>query len=319
MDMGIIFPAILGYTSNGKPYYYLKDKNICMSYSLSSESIENLRAGNYSRNTIKLPYHYPPRKLPVSFHVKSCADSPLVKKIEEAYQGISISPDWIENFNPKNGNADSCSYFHARGWVKQIQQGEISVSIGYSGRVFHPLICLQRDLRRYVSKDGEHLVGVDGKAFHPHLVATFLPKSKRQDYIDFLTKIDIYSLFVPEYYEEYSDARNEVKKYYQIFLGDENPKGPALEIYSWYAMYYPEVIEKKNEIQQDGRTVQMHLQKIEAEIFVNRVFSKADFWCLPMHDGIAVKPEDTDRAVKFCAENIRDYLGFDIKVESKKL
>jgi hypothetical protein len=124
---------------------------------------------------------------------------------------------------------------------------------------------------------------------------------------------------MPEYYEDYDEARDEVKRIFQIFLGDENPRGKAMEISSWYAANFPEIIEEKNWLQEADETVQMTLQKKESDIFVKRIFTNADFWCLPIHDGIAVKPEDAERAAEFCARHIQEYLGFNIKVEYKPL
>ena len=320
VSMGHIEPKVLGYDKNGYPYFYDKTNNVCISYTLSPESIYNLQQKQYSKQLLKLPYLYSPINLPEDFYAISKSDSPLVQKIEDAYRGIKISEDWQTLFNPENPDADFNNYAAAKHYAKQIQTGEIKVSMGESGRIFHPLICMQREMRAFVSKDGGKLIAVDGKAFHPHLLATFLPDSnRRHEYLDFLAKADIYSLFMPEYYEDYDEARDEVKRIFQIFLGDETPRGKAIEISSWYDANFPEIIREKNRIQEAGGTVQMKLQKIESDIFIKNIFDNADFWCLPMHDGIAVKPEDTERGVDFCSRHIQQYLGFNIRVEFKPL
>lgn len=320
VSLGHIKPKILDHDKNGNPFYFDKMNNICIKYSLSHESIENLKRGKYTKRLLKLPYLYSPRTFPEKFHAITDSDSPLIQRIEEAYRGVRISQDWQTLYDEKNSSADFSNHSAAKGFAKQIQTGNIKVSVGDSGRVFHPLISMQREMRAFVSKDGANLVGVDGKAFHPHLLATFLPDpNRRHEYLDFLAKADIYSLFVPEPNEDEDAARDEVKRIFQIFLGEKEPRGRAIEISSWYDGNFPEVIERKRKIHKANDTVQMTLQKLESEIFINRIFTNADFWCLPMHDGICVKTEDKKKAVAFCAQEIHAHLGFNIRVESKPL
>ena len=65
--------------------------------------------------------------------------------------------------------------------------------------------------------------------------------------------------------------------------------------------------------------MQMTLQKIESDIFINHIFAYATFWTIPMHDAIAILPKDKEQAEKFCAANIKQCLGYDIKLEIEPL
>jgi hypothetical protein len=75
---------------------------------------------------------------------------------------------------------------------------------------------------------------------------------------------------------------------------------------------YPEIAQKQREILGAGSTLQMKLQQIEANLFVKRIFSKAKFWILPMHDGVAVMAQDVTKAKNLCNEQIEATLGFSI-------
>jgi hypothetical protein len=308
---------------NGKEYFYSKDAGRCTSYTLNKETIGCLERGEYSRVIVKVPYVYPPKTPALVFSATdkpNPASSQLVTKILDSYRGISISEDWQNQFNVNNPDVSEGSYRHAKLWINQIQKGIITVGISDNGRIHHPLILLQRILRPFVSKDGANLVGIDGKAFHPHLLAKYLPDSKRREYLDFLSNNDIYQQFV-----DGKNDRDNIKRLFQVFLGSDRVYGKAQEIENWYKEDFSEIIHwkyetlDKHKVSDKNDTVQMTLQKMESKIFINGIFTNADFWCLPIHDGILVKPEDTERAVAFCAQQIYEHLGFNIKVEPKPL
>lgn len=310
--MGVLIPEEIGKSSAGKSLAYSKDDGIAASYRLNDECIANLKDKKYSKVIHKVPWVYNPRKMPGVVEIASESRNPLMSKLAENYCGVSFLDEW-----QTVKDIDYNAWVWGREYVKQVNKGQIKASNPENGRFYHPLICMSRLLRPYARANGEKLYAVDGKAFHPHLLATFLPESKRQEYLDYLRKIDIYSLFLPEYYEDYDDERDDVKRIYQIFLGDKDPRGKAIEIYSWYAANFPEIIEQKKRIQKSGGTVQMVLQRLESSIFIEKIFAKAGFWCLPMHDGLAVKSDDATEATIFCYKEINKCLGFPIRVTSK--
>lgn len=319
IEAGYLEPQELGIDKNGNPYYYSKARGFCRCYKLSDESIKDLRAGKYTKNLIQVPFLPSPKKSPEFFTVTTDSDSPLIAKIARAYGGISIDEAWQWYSSPDTPYLDYSEHLIAKSYARQINEGKIKVSIPANGRIYHPLICLHRVLRPFVRKDGAFLMGVDGKAFHPHLLATFLAGEKKSEYVNFLAGNDIYEEFMDSSYSDYGTERNRIKKCFQLFCGNKPLFGKPMEIYNWYRKRFPEIICRKEELKAAGTTVQMTLQNLESDIFIKRIFANADFWMLPMHDGLVVKPDETYRAVEFCGQQIRDYLRFDIKLESKPL
>ena len=310
MKKGILIPEEIGKKPNGDPCYFAE--GVCTSYKLTKDCIEAIRNKDYSKNVLKIPYVHSPPKLPETVRAISDSDSVLVSKLAQAYEGMTVSASWQDWFSSDNPDASYGGFLAGKHFVKQIHKGQVNISFGKSGRLFHPLICMQRELRAFVSKDGVDLVGVDGKAFHPYLLASFLSEPSRQNYLDFLANNDIYSVFVDDDFN-----RDEIKRMFQIFLGSERLYGKALEIEKWYRQNYPEITQWKQMVRNQGGTVQMELQTLEANIFVDGVFANIGCWCLPMHDGIDVLPDDADMAAAYCSEIIKNRLGYGIKVEKK--
>jgi|GEM_PF-5060503 len=312
LSLSVLKRKALGKTKQGKKLFCLRKKAKATSYKLNNRLICDVMAGKYTRNIIKVPWVSNPKSQSRRAVVLSGSNSPLLNKLVENYNGLSILPEW-----QTDNEIDFHAWSSGKGYVKQINSKRIKASIGESGRIFHPLICMSRIIRKYARHNDEELCAIDGKAFHPHLLATFLNESSRQEYLDYLRGCDIYGMFMPEHFENADDERSIVKHMYQIFLGDENPRGIALEIHSWYAANFPNIIEAKNRIQKAGGTVQMTLQKIESSIFIENVFAKARFWCLPMHDGLAVKSDDRIEAAELCYNEIKKKVGFPISVTIK--
>lgn len=307
---GILTPKEIDKKPNGDPSYF--GFGVCTSYKLQEDCITAIRNKDYSKSVLKIPYVHSPKKPPETFQAISESDSVLVSKLAGAYQGLTVSASWQDCFSPDSPDASYGGFLAGKHFVKQIHKGQVNISLGESGRLFHPLICMQREIRAFVSKDGIDLVGVDGKAFHPHLLAYFLSEPSRQNYLDFLERNDIYSIFVDD-----AHNRDEIKRMFQIFLGGERLYGKALEIEKWYRQNYPEITQWKQRVKNRGDTVQMELQKLESGIFVDGVFANIGCWCLPMHDGIDVLPDDADMAAAYCSEIIKKRLGYGIRVEKK--
>jgi hypothetical protein len=70
------------------------------------------------------------------------------------------------------------------------------------------------------------------------------------------------------------------------------------------------------ELKKKGKKFQMYLQQLEASIFVDEVFMKSDFWCIPMHDAISVLPKDEDAARELINSACKSRLGYRIPLES---
>ena len=307
---GILEPKEIDKKPNGGPSFF--GYGVCTSYKLSEDCIEAIRNNDYSKNLLKIPFVHSPKNPPETVHAICESDSVLVSKMAKAYEGMTVSASWQNYFSPDNPDAFYGGFIAGKHFVKQINKGQVNISFGKSGRVFHPRICMHRGIRPFMSNDGLDLVGIDGKAFHPFLLAKFLSEPSRQNYLDFLESNDIYSVFVDDAYD-----RDQIKRMFQIFLGGERLYGKAREIEEWYRQNYPEVIQWKQTVKNQGSTVQMELQTLEASIFVDGVFANIGCWCLPMHDGIDVLPDDADMAVAYCSEIIKKRLGYGINVQKK--
>jgi hypothetical protein len=323
LELGILKAKVIGASKDGKPLTYSKDNNICKSYRLSDSCIKSLKRGEYTKNELKLPFVYNPKNPPIKVNIISDSESALIPKLAKAFEGLNVSENWQDSFDGKNESADFSQYQAAKTYTSRINKRQIKISIPPSGRIYHPLICMNRIFRPFVTKDGEKLLVIDGKAFHPHLLASFLSEKNKRRYLDFLAANDIYSLFMqgdhPKGSDAYDKERDRVKKCFMIFLGDKRIFGTSKEIQQWFAANYPEIIFKQKELKRTGGTMQMTLQKIESDIFINRIFANATFWTIPMHDAIAILPNDKEEAEKFCAEQIRQCLGYDIKLEIEPL
>jgi hypothetical protein len=254
-----------------------------------------------------------------------CPKNEKSKKILENYREITVDANWYEYFqsegyNPPDHNSHpnepvsqyGC-YLHSMYLINSILKKEISVkSDKPCGRLFHPVVELPSSLRPYLQVRGERMVEIDAESFHPHLIACIIKdKCRRERYLDCVGK-GIYELFVDSQY-----PRSKVKSSFQKFLAGKPTDSKSKQVRNWYGAEYPEVTNKMKELKQQGITFQMHLQQLESSIFVDGVFMKSDFWCLPLHDGLAVLQEDTQKAEDLINAAFDELLGYRIPLKTK--
>jgi hypothetical protein len=200
-------------------------------------------------------------------------------------------------------------------WATQIGVGEISAKQSVSGRVTHPLILMRKALRPFVRYNGGKLAYVDMKSAHPYLLAHYITDCDERERWLKLCKTDIYSHF---------GDRAKVKKYFQTAIS-YSPKGKgkvAVEIHDCIEKEFPVLhswLDKQcfncKKHGRAGNTVQYQLQSIESQIFVQRGFYEFERWSLPMHDGLALRPEDLDEGLKHLRKISSDFFGFELEFE----
>jgi hypothetical protein len=312
------------YDENGKQFKYSEDKGIACSYRITSSAADLLEKKQFQY--VQKDYTYKiPRKKNGKIKLQTEYNDLKNLKLVDNYQGITIDPNWIDLFKnpmyfppnhykyPSEPIARTGFFFHSKGLIESILKKSINIKTDSEcGRAFHPIIEMSKILRPYIRINGEKLVNIDAKSFHPHLIASFITdKIQREKYLGILKR---------GFYEEFVDknhSRDKIKVLLQKWLSGRPTKDPkVLEIGRWYEDNFPDVALKMKELKKRKTTFQMCLQQIESSIFVAEVFMKADFWCLPMHDGLCVLQKDVDAACEFIGRACESRLGYRIPLES---
>ena len=258
------------------------------------------------------------------FQLKYKSKNPKVLKLLAAYSGISVDPSWLDMFKkdsyysqnhykyPSEPINKYSLFVHCRWIIESILNKTLLITAeSESGRVFHAILELTKIIRPYMRKNGEKLVNIDAKSFHPYLIGSFIAdKYQREQYLGILKK---------GFYEEFVDKnhpRDKIKVLLQKWLSGRKTKDPkVLEIGRWFEDKFPDVALKMKELKKKKTTFQMCLQQLESSIFVEEVFMKAGFWCLPMHDGLCVLNKDRDAAIELINKACLTRLGYSISLD----
>ena len=312
------------YNDDNSSYKYSYDKGIACSYRISSAAKELLKKHfDYVENVFL--YKIPKRKNG-KFKLETPSCDPKNIKLLDSYQGISIEPDWLDIFrNSKHYPPDHYKYpsepiartglfFHSKGLVESILKKTIPVKTNSKcGRAFHPIIEMSKILRPYIRKNGEKLVNIDAKSFHPYLIASCIEDINQRDREKYL---DIVRGGFYEKFEDTNHSRDLIKVAFQKYLsGRPTLDSKVSEISRWFETNFPDVPLKMMQLKKKRTTFQMYLQQLESRIFVDEVFMKAKFWCLPMHDGICLLERDIDAASDLIESACQSRLGYSIPVD----
>ena len=307
------------------PVYYSKELGISASYRISSLVENSMKYGKCSFVPIKEKYtKVKPKNGRFKFKYKS--KNPKARKVLAAYSGISVDPSWVEIFQkdsyyPANHHkypsepVNKYSLFvHCKWVIESIQNKTLLISAeSESGRVFHAILEVTKIIRPYILKDGQKLLTIDAKSFHPYLIASYISdKNQREKYLSIVRNNGFY-----EQFSDNKNSRDSIKILFQKYLSGRPASDPkVLQIAKWFDDNFPEVSIKMMELKNNKMTFQMCLQQLESSIFVDEVFMKADFWCLPMHDGICVLPSDEDAARELINRACESRLGYCIQLDS---
>jgi hypothetical protein len=322
LDFGYIEWKVIDFKS-GKPRRYSKEMGIASSYRITRFVTNFIKDRKYHFIPVKSKYSIVQPKNGI-FHLKFKSKNPKVLKLLAAYSGISVDPSWLDMFKKDSFYpSNHCKYpsepinkyslfVHCRWIIESILNKTLTISAETeSGRVFHAILELTKIVRPYIRKNGEKLVNIDAKSFHPFLIASFIAdKDQREKYLAIVRK-DFYEIFVDK-----NHTRDKIKVLLQKWLSGRPAKDPkVLEIGRWYEEKFPDVSLKMKELKKRKTTFQMCLQQLESSIFVDDVFMKAGFWCLPMHDGLCVLQKDVEAARKFIDGACESRLGYRIPLD----
>jgi hypothetical protein len=303
-------------------YFSFRDK-IAASYKLNDSFLNCIRSKNFKFIPVTIKYK-PPTSKNGRFCMENKTKTHKTLKILDSYTGVSVDSSWLNYFHtdecfpsnhPKYPNeplAQHGVFIHSRYIVESMLNKKICINTkSRCKRVFHPLILITRGVRKYFRKNGQNLVNIDAKSFHPFLIASCIgDKEKREEYLD-IVRGGFYEIFRDENY-----SRDAIKVSLQKYLSGRPTKdSKVLEIGRWYEENFPDVPLKMMELKKKGKKFQMYLQQLEASIFVDEVFMKSDFWCLPMHDGICVLQKDVGAACDLINRASESRLGYCISLE----
>ena len=258
------------------------------------------------------------------FQLKYKSKNPKVLKLLASYSGISVDNSWLDMFRkdsyypqdhykyPSEPINKYSLFVHCRWIIENILNKTLVINAeSKCRRVFHEILELTKIVRPYIRKNGEKLVNIDAKSFHPNLIASFIAdKNQREQYLAIARK-DFYEIFVDK-----DNPRDKIKVLLQKWLSGRATKDPkVLEIGRWYEEKFPDVALKMRELKKRKTTFQMCLQQLESSIFVDEVFMKAEFWNLPMHDGLCVLEKDRDAAIELINKACLTRLGYTIPLD----
>ena len=305
--------------------HYDQFKGICTSYYLKFRCLRDYFKNNYFFSPIQIECDLLRPKNGVYSLVKK-SDDPKVLKILKNYQGIDIDSSWINEFlldekydknhykypnEPKNQFG---LFKNVKTYVDSIKKKKISVKVTNSGRISHPIILISSIVRSKFTKDKEKLVIIDAKAFHPYLLASFIRDSNEQVRYLNLVKKDFYSHFV-----DLNCNRDSIKVSLQRYLANSKRDPKAKEIALFFEQNFPDISNKilDLKVRKSKTTMQMILQQLESKIFVEHVFMEANFWCLPLHDGLTVLRKDYESAIDLINKAADEILGYKFQIDTK--
>ncbi len=241
---------------------------------------------------------------PVTINVKGDnVDEVMQKKVIRFYSELTLEQASICIEEASMDEAMKLNHL-----MKLFLDNEIPVSIGAkSGRVFTPLITMSKVLRKNFRYNGELLKVIDGKSFHPHLLAVFIKDpTRRAMYLKELRTGDIYARFTDRYY-----SRDRVKIAFQIALTSGYMSGKSKEIREWLESDYFEIHQAILMLAMQGKSLQLQMQQLEAEI-VTTFVRATNIPCMSMHDGLIVPESFAEQAKVGLDEAIFNRLGYNI-------
>jgi hypothetical protein len=303
--------------------YYSINEKISASYKLNSNLLNSVKSNKFMFIPVSIKYK-PSIPKKGKYCMEIVSKNPKVVKLLKSYAGITVDTSWLDYFktselhpksHPKYPNepiAQHGVFIHTKFIVESVLNKKISIKTeSESGRVFHPLIRITRGVRKYFRKNAQNLVNIDAESFHPYLIASCISDiNQRERYLD-IVRSGFYEIFIDESY-----SRDKIKVSLQKYLSGRPTNDPkVLEIGRWYEEKFPAVPLKMKELKRKRKKFQMYLQQLESSIFVDEVFMKGDFWCLPMHDGLVVLREDVKNAEELINSAFDKQLGYRIPLK----
>lgn len=224
--------------------------------------------------------------------IQTTNDDVYLNRLLSYYSDVNVEADWQDEVDRVCLDGikvtNSKSYYRDLKYVTQVNTGHITtVSVAKSGRIYHPLICMRKELRKHCTF-GKEVKYLDVKACHPTVIGFF---SNEQAWLD-ACKTDIYNEINPD---KSLYSRDQIKVKFQQVVS-YYPKGARM---NKVVKAMREMIKNKfpvtwnlfeiwwKDCAVSGLTPQMRLQQLESRIFVGFCKQYNNF-AIPMHDGLII-------------------------------
>lgn len=174
-------------------------------------------------------------------------------------------------------------------------------SVDDYGRYHSPLTQLNKRFRKYITCDGESIVGFDFVNFQPALLTLQqiikIPEDEYKKYSSICKNEDIY-LYMKERCSHY-ETRGEIKEAFCAMLNKKNQHMTQMELFKSFALSFPNYacllqIIKKNDHKDMTRFLQYHETKIIYGGIVRAYMDETISPFLTIHDAVFVPSSQRD-------------------------
>lgn len=263
-------------------------KGFCKSYRLNQGFRKEVRAAKL--NSVNLRAPKPPKK---NFEDNSILETYTAMKMHDNITESTIAPDPVDPDIEVELAAVKFGSFN----VKRSEK---------TGRYTHRLLTNSRESRKYLRVHGEELVEVDMKSCHFYLMTQFIDnEEERAKWIRWLES-GIYHRLAEGW--KHPTSMDRIKRCAQHALARKEMGALGRYILERLCREFPSLSRWLDSLTETAQAV---LQRAEADFMVEKVFVSADFWTVPMHDGLLVKKSDAQRALNHIKECWQEVAGFE--------
>lgn len=265
------------------------------------------------------------QKLKIMMAKKNFQDFEIQQYTLDCLDKVELDKEKVKEIMEELKKTATEEEYHA--YVQQIEAIEdrnfFSVADQNTGRVFHNLNNLKRELREAVLIEGEETTEIDINCSQPTFLSTLYPANhpEKEKYVKFLETKDFYSEIGGEDIEKLGRKVVKQKIFKQIFFGRLR-----FNIGSRYFRRFKKLFPCLAELVigmklNDHAALAVFLQSMEADAVVsNCIFAlkELDIPAISIHDSILVKKSDVEIARKYMFDSVKDALGFEPKLTIKK-
>ena len=176
--------------------------------------------------------------------------SPVYRRVRETMAKILFDTKGAEAFVQENLFSSEGKRLKRAIYIRIFENREFCFGEDNYGRFHYPLTNLSRDLRKFITLDGQHLWSVDASCSQLFLIGCLgypAPSLESQKFFDFCRKGNLYDfinskLSVPHNLED-PEAKAALKRdiFHRIAYGSNYGGGPATELYRIFNQEFPEL------------------------------------------------------------------------------
>jgi hypothetical protein len=217
---------------------------------------------------------------------------------------------------------------HYSSWIRQrdivdaIQRKEWAMAVCRFGRVHYGLTYLKKSLRRYLSVDGQELVGVDVSCCHPLLVGVMCQEEYKKrpndmaslppDLIEYM-RLCSSGLLYEELVKGIGDINHDRKwvKHAilsQVFYGENVWRGPLIDAMD---RKFPSVMAIVRSVKAlDFKRLSHDMLRLESQIIIDSAVlecAKRGIWIATIHDCLVCLPDDIENVTEVMAKAFAKY------------